>query len=104
MAAPGIVDTSAFIQGAEGLVTVFTAVEHPDSERAVPRLLFPSQTDYGTAMWLSDQLQQRGMSVGAIDILIASMALNRGLAVITKDRDFEKIQAVEKSLKIDWID
>lgn len=103
METPGIVDTSAFIQGAEGLVTVFTAVEHPDSERAVPRLLFPSQTDYGTAIWLSDQLQQRGMRVGAIDILIASMALNRGLPVITKDRDFEKIQSVEKSLKVEWL-
>jgi len=69
----------------------------------VPRLLFPSQTDYATAIWLSGRLQQRGLGVGAIDILIASMALNRGLHVITKDRDFEKIQTVEKSLKIEWI-
>ena len=41
--------------------------------------------------------------MGAIDILIASMALNRNLAVVTKDRDFEKIQAVERKLKIEWI-
>lgn len=103
MATPAIVDSSAFIQGAEGLVTIFTVVEHPNAERRVPRVLFPSQADYATAIWLSDQLQKRGQSVGAIDILIASMALNRGLSVATKDKDFEKIQAVEKTLKIEWV-
>ncbi|MBI5226444.1 PIN domain-containing protein [Candidatus Micrarchaeota archaeon] len=103
MAAPAIVDTSAYEQGAEGLITVFTLVEHPEADRPYRRALFPSLSDYKTAIAISNVLQRKGMGVGAIDILIASMALNRNLAVITKDRDFEKIQAVERKLKIEWV-
>ncbi len=103
MATPPIVDSSALIQGTEGLITIFTLVEHPDAERYAQRVLFPSQTDYAQAIRLSRRLQKIGLGVGAIDLLIASMAINRNLAVATRDRDFEKIQAVEKNLKIEWI-
>ncbi len=103
MAAPSIIDTSAYIEGAEGLVTIFTVVEHPAAARPGQRIIYPRTEDYLRAIRTSEELQRRGLSVGAIDILIASIALDRNLSVITKDRDFEKIQSVEKKLKIEWI-
>ncbi|MBI2445310.1 type II toxin-antitoxin system VapC family toxin [Candidatus Micrarchaeota archaeon] len=52
---------------------------------------------------MSQRLREAGSPVGTVDILIASMAINRNLSLITKDGDFEKIQAVEKKLKIEWV-
>lgn len=103
METPNIIDTSAFIEGKTGLITVFTAIEHPKASKTGRRVLFPSTQDYVRAMDLSEKLTKVGTRVGAVDVLIASMAINRFLAVTTKDRDFEKIQAVEKKLKIEWV-
>lgn len=78
-------------------------IEHPPAERAYDKVLHPVKRDFDTALDMSQRLREAGSPVGTVDILIASMAINRNLSLITKDGDFEKIQAVEKKLKIEWV-
>ncbi len=103
MEAPSIIDTSAFLEGRRGLLTVFTLIEHPYSAKQGVSVIYPSKADYLKAIEVSDKLYHEGTPVGAVDVLIASIALNRDLSVVTQDKDFEKINAVERKLKIEFI-
>jgi predicted nucleic acid-binding protein len=55
----------------------------PDPDRAWPRV-----TDFRFA------LARGGFRVGLIDLLIATIALDAGLPLVTRDRDFERIRTV----------
>ena len=46
------------------------------------------------------KLRKVGKPVNVVDIVLASIAINRGLVVVTDDKDFEQIKAVEERLKI----
>ncbi|MFQ6118726.1 MAG: type II toxin-antitoxin system VapC family toxin [Methanosarcinales archaeon] len=41
------------------------------------------------------KLRDVGRPIGAIDIVVASICINRNLELITKDRDFKFIKEVE---------
>jgi len=60
----------------------------------VTEVLYPDANDYVKAIELSKKLYQIGKQIGAIDILIASMCINRGLKLKTKDNDFNAIKEV----------
>jgi len=51
-----------------------------------------------SALEIAKKLRQQGTPVGAIDMLIAAMALNRSLAVRTCDGNFKNIQVVMPEL------
>ena len=46
--------------------------------------------DYESAAELSNQCQARGIVGSSIDMLLCSVALRRGWAIYTSDRDFER--------------
>ena len=46
--------------------------------------------DYESAAELSNQYQARGIVGSSIDMLLCSVALRRGWAIYTSDRDFER--------------
>ena len=46
--------------------------------------------DYETAAEISNQSQDRGIVGSSIDMLLCSVAMRRGWAIYTSDRDFER--------------
>ncbi len=95
-----ILDTSVVLTRKEGLVTALTVVEHPVCFRKEFEILFPEDKDYMTAIAIAGKLRAQGTPVGAVDILIASIGLNRSLTVVTKDKDFKTIKTVAPELKV----
>lgn len=89
-----ILDTSVVLDAKEGIITVFTLIEHPPCGERFFDILFPETKDYVIAVEIARKLRKKGTQVGAIGMLIAAMAVNRSLAVRTLDEDFKHIQAV----------
>jgi len=56
--------------------------------------LQPTFADHVTAAGLSNVLRSSGIQVGAIDALIAQLAIEHDLVLLTTDRDFEQIARV----------
>ena len=96
-----IIDTSIAIEKEVGAVTIFTVIEYPKCLEYATEVLYPEDIDFLKAIELSKELYRIGKQIGAIDILVASMCINRGLTLITKDKDFKQINEVEKSFKVD---
>jgi len=89
-----ILDTSVAIGKNEGIVTIFTVIEHPPCSRKNFDILFPDMQDYLTSVEIATKLREKGTPVGAIDILIAAMGLNRSATIVAKDTDFSMIRLV----------
>ena len=88
-----ILDTSVAILKKQGLITLFTVIEYPPSIDNFD-ILFPDDIDYIKAIEISNKLREKGKPIGAVDILIASMCLNRDAKLITKDKDFNIIKLI----------
>ena len=95
-----ILDTSIALDCMEGIITIFTLIEHPPCGDKFFEILFPETKDYVIAVEIARKLRKKGTPVGAIDMLIAAMAVNRSLAVRTSDGDFKHIQAVMPELTL----
>jgi len=52
------------------------------------KVLFPSKSDYILALKISTELLRVGKPIPVVDSVIAAVALNNGLRVITKDKHF----------------
>ena len=82
-------------------ITVVTLVEYP---RIVyykyfqGNVIFPVEQDYFTAHKLQLQLLERGQPQAFADLLVASIALNRGERLITRDQDFRVIAKAASEL------
>ncbi len=94
-----ILDTSVAIERKEGIVSVFTVVEHPPSLNKF-EILFPDNQDYIKAIEISNKLREKGKPMGAVDILIAAICLNREAKLITKDKDFNIIKTIFPEFKL----
>ncbi len=103
MDANQIFDTSVAIGKKEGIITVFTAVEYPTSSNREFEIVFPEMLDYLKAIEIGRLLQEKGTMIGAIDILIASMCVNREAVLVTKDKDFESVQKVMPSFLVKFV-
>ncbi len=87
-----ILDTSVVIEGSQGPISIFSTIEYPPCSL--------QSIDYLKGVEIAQKLRQRGKPVGAIDILLAAMCLNRSAKLITKDADFRLIKDVEKELQL----
>jgi tRNA(fMet)-specific endonuclease VapC len=85
-----ILDTSALIEGLRGLTTIFSMVEFPKALKECEAIL-PNTKDYETAIEISRYLYQKRTPIQGMDLLIASIALNRNLTLVTKDKHSERI-------------
>ncbi|MBI4452226.1 type II toxin-antitoxin system VapC family toxin [Candidatus Woesearchaeota archaeon] len=54
--------------------------------------MYPERADYDLAFQISIKLRDIGLSLQAVDILIASMCINRCLKLKTKDNDFNAVK------------
>ncbi len=57
-------------------------------------IIEPELRDYADAAALGNECRRVGVTIGAIDSLIAQLAIEHGLVLLTTDRDFEHIARV----------
>ena len=95
-----VIDTNLLIDGFSGLTTIFNIIEYPTAfQRNV--ILFPERADFDKAVDISLRLRLKGNMIGAVDVIIASMCINRGLKLVTKDKDFNYVKEVDKNFKVE---
>ena len=79
--------------------TVLNIIEFPiASQMKKLTVLFPSPESYLKAIEYSALLRQAGTPIAAIDIMIAVLALEHKLTVVTDDNDFDALTKVEPNL------
>ena len=102
MEANAIVDTTVAIGShGPGLITVFTVLEHPPAANYFDVVL-PEVRDYARAADLAIALRRNGTPIGAVDVMIAAMCINRNAKVVTKDRDFLVVREVVPEFEIEF--
>ncbi|MBI4163563.1 MAG: PIN domain-containing protein [Candidatus Aenigmarchaeota archaeon] len=87
-----ILDTSVAIEKEEGTITLFTVIEYPPSTTKLFQIIIPEGLDYLKAVEVATKLRAIGKPIGAIDIIIAAMCLNRSAKLVTKDSDFKYVK------------
>ncbi|MEM3726662.1 MAG: PIN domain-containing protein [Candidatus Bathyarchaeia archaeon] len=106
-----VYDTSALINllksgkhDAKGFTTILNVIEFP---KAVDfrglGVIYPSIEDYDEALKISVSLLRRGKPVPAVDVLIASICIRRGLTLVTMDEHFRHIKSVRKEFKMELV-
>jgi len=82
--------------------TIFSVIEFPKTLLIEGlTVLYPTRDDFNEAILITKDLLKAGKPVGAIDIVIASIALRKGLTIITSDQDFQKVKEVRSELEIE---
>ena len=106
-----IYDTSALInllksgkQIANGFTTIFNVVEFPKvlclKELGI---IYPTVDDYDEALRISASLFSVGKPLPAIDVLIASVCIRRGLLLRTADEHFAHVKSVRREFKVEVV-
>ncbi|KPV62110.1 MAG: tRNA(fMet)-specific endonuclease VapC [Candidatus Bathyarchaeota archaeon BA2] len=103
-----VYDTSALInllksgkKIAKGFTTVFNVIEFPKALSLKELgVIYPIVEDYDEALKLSVSLLKVGKPLPAVDVLIASMCIRRGLTLLTLDEHFRHVKSVRKEFKI----
>ena len=62
-----------------------------------------TEEDVLSASRIYKTLKDKGKLVGDMDVIIAAQAINRGLTLVTKDRDFLKVKEVVGELELELI-
>ncbi len=88
----------------KGFTTAVNAVEFPLVVKMKGiNIIYPQPRDYKLAAKTMSSLLSEGAPVPATDLIIAAVASNRGLTVITRDAHFRKI-AKHMPLHVEVID
>ncbi|MEK6837426.1 MAG: PIN domain-containing protein [Nanoarchaeota archaeon] len=82
-----------------GTTTIFNVIEYPPAGDTC-EVIYPEKHDYILAYQIAIYLREVGKPQQAIDVLIASMCVNRGFELLTKDSDFENIRIVQPSFML----
>ncbi|HLB70232.1 MAG: hypothetical protein OIN88_01720 [Candidatus Methanoperedens sp.] len=85
----------------EGCTTILNIIEFPKAIELNLRVLFPSKSDYHLALIISTELLKAGKPIPAVDSVIAAVALNNKLKLVTKDKHFLMVKEVKKEFKIE---
>ncbi len=95
-----ILDTSILIAGYTGITTIFNIIEYPPAHDRCS-VIWPQREDYAKAFAIATKLRKIGKPIGAIDIIIASICINRAFVLVSKDENFKTVKEVEPSLKLE---
>ena len=96
-----ILDTNIAIGSKRGTITIFTAIEYPPSSTRDFDILFPDKLDFLKSLEIADTLRENGTPIGAIDIILAAMCLNRQATLITADNDFRHVRSAFSDFKLE---
>jgi len=97
-----VLDASILVEKKFGLTTIFNVIEYPPAfEKCI--ILWPRKIDFRRALDVAIKLRKIGKTVSAIDLLTASICINRNLILITKDKDYKNVKIVESKFKLKLI-
>lgn len=99
-------DTNVLIDAAKsgktlnGYTTALNVVEFPRALELGLTVITPSLEDYLLAVRISQVMVRKGTPVPAVDAVVAAVAINRELTLVTKDKHFEWIKEGFKELRL----
>ncbi|BDB99353.1 type II toxin-antitoxin system VapC family toxin [Saccharolobus caldissimus] len=84
------------------ITSILNVIEYPPILDLKDKLLaiYPTKANYELALKIMIKLRKVGKPVNVVDIILASIAINHNMIVITNDRDFDLIKKVEEKLEI----
>jgi len=106
-----VYDTSALINllktgryDIKVFTTIFNVIEFPKAlDFKNLGVIYPNIGDYDEALKISASLLRRGKPIPAIDVLIASICVRRGLTLITADEHFRHVKSIRKEFNLELI-
>jgi len=84
----------------KGYTTVLNVVEFPRALELGLTVITPSLEDHLLAIKISQAMVKRGTPVPAVDAVVASVAINHELTLVTRDKHFEWIKEEFGELKL----
>ena len=88
----------------DGYTTALNLVEYPKGVSLNLGVLIPSPKEYALAVKLSEKLVKTGTPVPAVDVIIAAVAISRGMTLVTKDRHLSQIRKVTPELQLELVE
>jgi len=83
------------------MTSIFSLLEFPlATKHEELSIIYPTQETYQNAMKIALKLRKKGTPVPIIDLLIATIAVERDFFLVSDDSHMKLIQDVESSLKI----
>ena len=84
------------------ITSIFNVIEFPPILKFGSKLviIYPTKDEYLLALEMMIRLRKIGKPVGIIDLMLAAIAVQRGLVVVSNDKDFETIKEIEPRLQI----
>ena len=76
----------------EGYTTILNVVEFPRALELGLTVITPGLEDYLLAVRISQAMVRRGTPVPAVDAIVAAVAINRELTLVTMDKHFKWIK------------
>ncbi len=96
-----VFDTNLLMENKGDLTTIFNVIEYPKAVERDIEVLFPNREDYYKAIEIMTRLYKAGKPLPAVDVILASMCLNRGLTLRTRDRHFQRVLEAFSSFKLE---
>ena len=88
-------------QKIRGYTAILNIVEFPKALTISGlRILFPEKEDYLLSIMIAKKLLKHGKAIPAVDIIVASIAINHDLRFVTRDKHFMAVKAVEPQFKL----
>lgn len=98
-----LIDAYRENENVEGYTTILNLIEFPKAMELNLRVLFPAKSDYNLALIISTQLLKAGKPIPAVDSVIAAVALNNRLKLVTKDKHFLLVKEVKKEFRVEVV-
>ena len=65
------------------------------------QIIWPTRSDYVTAIDLMILLLELGKPIPAVDVLLSAICLNRKMTLVTKDNHFKYVKSVKDELSLE---
>ncbi len=80
--------------------SIISVIEFPSILNENVGILFPKTSTFNLSIDIALKLRKAGTPVKATDIIIAALGIERNYPIITNDKHFTSIQAVDSRLTI----
>lgn len=89
------------IKRLDGSTTILNLIEFPKAVTIEGLdIIIPGTDDFDKGFEISIKLLSVGTPIPAVDIILAAVALNRGMVLITKDKHFKYVQKLYPEFKL----
>ena len=97
-----VLDTNLLIDGETGITTILNIIEYPNAlAEQDNQIIWPTRSDYVTAIDLMILLLELGKPIPAVDVLLSAICLNRKMTLVTKDNHFKYVKSVKNELSLE---